>query len=146
MTPSAPGLDDFGARKFGIPSLHMPLANASSASLRAALAWFGVRVVATPFLYDSFIRYSVPVYPGVIHDSRSPDIPPARNVRFQVAGDGAARGAGLGRGPGKACPICGRGGTLKRIVSRDPGKTVAVSVSVSHSACTARVRCGELSG
>jgi len=81
-----------------------------------------------------------------VTESRSPDIPPARNVRFQVAGDGAARGAGLGRGPGKACPICGRGGTLKRIVSRDPGKTVAVSVSVSHSACTARVRCGELSG
>src|ERR1035437_1915980 len=79
-------------------------------------------------------------------DSRPPDIPPALNVRFQVAGDGAARGAGLGLGPGKASPIVGRGWMAKRIVRRDPGKTVAVSVSVAQSACTARVRCGELSG
>jgi hypothetical protein len=41
----------------------MPLANASSASLRSALAWFGVRMLAAPFLHDSFIHYFTPVYP-----------------------------------------------------------------------------------
>ena len=44
----------------------MPLSNASSASLRSALAWLGVRMVATPFLYDSFIHHSMPVYPGAL--------------------------------------------------------------------------------
>ena len=29
----------------------------------AAFAWLGVRMVATPFLYDSFIHYFPPVYP-----------------------------------------------------------------------------------
>ena len=40
LTPSAPGLRDFGAHYFGIPRLRMPLPNASSAWLPAALAWF----------------------------------------------------------------------------------------------------------
>src|ERR1035438_3935782 len=40
LTPSAPGLRDFGAHYFGIPRLLMPLPNASSAWLPAALAWF----------------------------------------------------------------------------------------------------------
>jgi len=35
-------------------------------SLTTALAWLGVRMVATPFLYDSFIHYSTPVYPDAI--------------------------------------------------------------------------------
>lgn len=51
LTPSAPGLANFGAHDFGIPSLHMPLSNASSAPLRVALAWLGVRMD----------RYSFPV-------------------------------------------------------------------------------------
>jgi len=35
-------------------------------SLATALAWLGVRMVATPFLCDSFIHYSTPVYPDAI--------------------------------------------------------------------------------
>ena len=42
--------------------------------------------------------------------------------------------------------MCGDGWMAKRIVRRDPGKPIAVSLSVSHRACTASVRCGELSG
>src|SRR5664279_4995148 len=30
-------------------------------------AWFGVKMVATPFLYGSFIHYSTPVYPDANH-------------------------------------------------------------------------------
>ena len=41
-----------------------------------------------------------------------------------MAEDGAGRGAGLGRSVGKASPIGGRGRRVKRIVRRDPGKTV----------------------
>jgi len=35
-------------------------------SIAAALACLGARWIATPFLYDSFIRYFMPVYPGAI--------------------------------------------------------------------------------
>src|SRR5260370_16816538 len=38
-------------------------------SLPAALAWRGVRMVATPFLCDSCIHYSTPVYRSEEHTS-----------------------------------------------------------------------------
>ena len=38
----------------------------------AALAWLGVRMVATPFLYDSFIHYFTPVYPDAIQAEACP--------------------------------------------------------------------------
>ena len=52
-------------------------------------------------------------------------MPPTRNARFQAGrGElGVSWGrVGCGRGPGKAWPICGRGRTAKRMVSREPGK------------------------
>ena len=54
---------DFGAHNFGIPSLHMPLSNASSAASRLPSHGSGSGWFATPFLHDSFIHYSTPVYP-----------------------------------------------------------------------------------
>src|SRR5665811_399066 len=50
-SPDTVGASDFGyfgAHYFGIPSLHVPLPNASSASLRSALTWFGVRMDSLP--------------------------------------------------------------------------------------------------
>src|SRR6266852_7376029 len=49
-----------------IPSLHIPLSNASSATLPLPSHGSGPEWLATPSLYDSFIRYSMPVYPGAI--------------------------------------------------------------------------------
>ena len=66
VTPSAPGLHDFGAHNFGIPCLHIPLPNASRASLRPPSHGSGPGWFATPFLYDSFIHSSTPVYPDAI--------------------------------------------------------------------------------
>ena len=65
-TVGASGFGFFGAHYFGIPSLHMPLPNASARSLPppshgSRSGWF-----ATPFLYDSFIHYFTPVYPDAI--------------------------------------------------------------------------------
>jgi hypothetical protein len=40
-----------------------PIKGSTVSALRSALAWFGVRMVATPFLHDSFIHYFTPVYP-----------------------------------------------------------------------------------
>ena len=57
---------------------YAPDTNASSAPLRCALTCSGVRMVATPFLHDSFIHYFTPVYPDAIqatgppHFGRSP--------------------------------------------------------------------------
>src|SRR5207245_4791977 len=45
--PDTVGASDFGyfgAHIFGIPSLHVPLPNASSSRLPTALTWFGVRM------------------------------------------------------------------------------------------------------
>ena len=58
----------FGSHNFGIPSLHAPLPNASSAPFVFATPSHGSRSgwFATPFLYDSFIHYSTPVYPDAI--------------------------------------------------------------------------------
>jgi hypothetical protein len=66
FTPSAPGLHDFGAHNFGIPCLHIPLPNASRASLRPPSHGSGPGWFATPFLYDSSIHSSTPVYPDAI--------------------------------------------------------------------------------
>src|SRR5260370_41915163 len=41
--------------------------NASIATLRSATHDSGTGWFATPFLYDSFIHYSTPVYPGARH-------------------------------------------------------------------------------
>lgn len=62
VTPWAYPLVDLQFRS-SIPSLHIPLSNASSAVSRppphdSRPGWF-----ATPFLYDSFIHDSTPVYP-----------------------------------------------------------------------------------
>src|SRR5450759_3572039 len=51
----------------------------------AALAWLGVRMVATPFLYDSFFHYFTPVYPDAIQAEACPTIAGKR-----VAGVGHA--------------------------------------------------------
>src|SRR6516225_1523191 len=63
-----------------IPSLCIPLSNASSAASRLPSHGSGPGWFATPFLYDSFIHCSTPVYPDAIlptGDSRSPS---ARSV------------------------------------------------------------------
>ena len=67
-----PEFGDFGAHNFGIPSLHVPLPNASSAPFVFAVPSHGSRSgwFATPFLYDSFIHYSTPVYPDAIQANR----------------------------------------------------------------------------
>ncbi len=67
-TVGFPEFGDFGAHNFGIPSLHVPLPNASSAPFVFAVPSHGSRSgrFATPFLYDSFIHYSTPVYPDAI--------------------------------------------------------------------------------
>ena len=63
---------DFGAHNFGIPSLHMPLSNASCATLPPPSHDSGSGWFATPFLYDSFIHYFTPVYPDDFQDESCP--------------------------------------------------------------------------
>src|SRR6516165_5700677 len=72
MTPWASRFVRF---RSSIPSLQMPLSNASSAVLRPPSHGSGPRWFVTPSLYDSFIRYSKPVYPGAIHSA----VPSARS-------------------------------------------------------------------
>src|SRR6266542_3509676 len=66
-----------------IPSLQIPLSNASSAALRLPSHGSGPGWFATPSLYDSCIRYSMPVYPGAIRTSRSPSPAFARHPRHR---------------------------------------------------------------
>src|SRR6266699_3260951 len=47
------------------------LSNASSATLPPPSHGSGPEWLATPSLYDSFIRYSMPVYPGAIQPKRA---------------------------------------------------------------------------
>ncbi|SPE24116.1 hypothetical protein SBA3_1060006 [Candidatus Sulfopaludibacter sp. SbA3] len=54
----------------GIPSLHVPLPNASSAALRLPSHASGSGWFATPFLPDSFIHCFTPVYPDAIRAER----------------------------------------------------------------------------
>ena len=63
LTPSAPCIAVFGAQ---FPSPHMPLSNASSAASRLPSHGSGSGWFATPFLCDSCIPYSTPVYPDAI--------------------------------------------------------------------------------
>ena len=62
-----------------IPSLHRPLSNASSAASRPPSHGSGPEWFATPSLYDSFIRYFMPVYPGAIQ--AKPPAPPRTHAR-----------------------------------------------------------------
>src|ERR1019366_5316181 len=48
----------------------MPLSHASSAASRPPSQGWGPGWLAMPSLYDSFIRYSLPVYPGAIQGCR----------------------------------------------------------------------------
>ena len=63
LTPSAPRNARF---RSSIPSLQIPLSNASSAASRLPSHGSGPGWLALPSLYDSLIRYSMPVYPGAI--------------------------------------------------------------------------------
>src|ERR1700675_197270 len=56
----------------GIPSLHVPLPNASSAALQPPSHGSRSGRFATPFLYDSFIHYFTPVYPDAIQVNNLP--------------------------------------------------------------------------
>src|SRR5260370_36241050 len=68
LTPSAPRTARF---RSSIPSLQIPLSNASSATLPPPSHGSGPEWLATPSLYDSFIRYFMPVYPGAIQPKRA---------------------------------------------------------------------------
>jgi hypothetical protein len=79
-TPSASRISDFGAQ---FPSLHIPLSNASSAASRLPSHGSGPGWFATPFLYDSLIHYSTPVYPDAnIPNLDSPEPCGLRGSRF----------------------------------------------------------------
>jgi hypothetical protein len=56
-----------GSLAFVLPSLHMPLSNASSAASRSCSHGSGSGWFAIPFLYGSCIHYFTPVYPDAIH-------------------------------------------------------------------------------
>src|ERR1700674_1497742 len=71
-TVGASGFGYFGAHNFGIPSLHVPLPNASSAALQPPSHGSRSGRFATPFLYDSFIHYFTPVYPDAIQVTNLP--------------------------------------------------------------------------
>src|SRR5260370_26409206 len=63
--------------------------NASIATLRSATHDSGPGWFATPFLYDSFIHYSTPVYPGARHGL----LKPPRSPRLRRSRPLPARGA-----------------------------------------------------
>ena len=78
-----------------MPCLQIPLTNASSAALRLPSHGSGPGWFATPSPYDSFIRYSKPVYPGAIRSSISrPHIP------LPNASSATSRLPSHGSGPG----------------------------------------------
>src|SRR5215472_13991453 len=83
-----PETRDFGAQ---YPSLQIPLSNASSAALRLLSHGSGPRWFAIPSLYDSLIRYFVPVYPGAVRPCRRdpighPDASVPRRLRLHGSG------------------------------------------------------------
>src|SRR5260370_29423033 len=89
LTPSAPRTARF---RSSIPSLQIPLSNASSATLPPPSHGSGPEWLATPSLYDSFIRYSIPVYPGAIQPKRADPTGWQSNVQSgQVRGAPEAR-------------------------------------------------------
>jgi hypothetical protein len=82
-SPDTVGASDFGyfgAHNFGIPSLHVPLSNASSAASRPPSHGSGSGWFATPFLYDSFIHYFTPVYP----DANQAESPMSLTLHFSL--------------------------------------------------------------
>ena len=79
-----------------IPCLRIPLSNASSAASRPPSQGWGPGWLATPSLYDSFIRDSMPVYPGAIRSVR-PDLLPRTDSRSSSAPPGSALPASLNR-------------------------------------------------
>src|SRR5437867_3900356 len=105
LTPSAPRNAGF---RSSILSLQIPLSNASSAALRPPPHGSGPGWFATPSLYDSLIRYSMPVYLGAIqavrpnlvsrlqrvHRRELPRIRLARDIcaAGRIHGDGDAAG------------------------------------------------------
>jgi hypothetical protein len=70
VLPSAM-LNDVGTPVAIISQLHtlpaLPPVNASMAALRLATHDSGPGRLAMPFLYDSFIHHSTPVYPGALN-------------------------------------------------------------------------------
>src|ERR1035441_4050525 len=91
------GILDYRFRS-SIPSLQIPLSNASSAASRLPTHGSGPGRVAIPSLYDSCIRYSMPVYPGSLPRLATPAVCPTRIVgtmelRFLAAGGSRSRGA-----------------------------------------------------
>src|SRR5215472_2415162 len=66
-----------------MPCLRIPLSNASSAVSRPPSHGSGPGWLATPSLYDSFIRDSTPVYPGAIHSFAMRQPAGADNVEGQ---------------------------------------------------------------
>ena len=86
-TPSAPRNTRF---RSSIPSLQLPLSNASSAASLPPSHGSGPGWLAMPSLYDSFIRYSMPVHPGAIRTRRVH--PHSRPVRSAVNGGWNPRG------------------------------------------------------
>src|SRR5271157_5085279 len=66
-----------------MPSLQIPLSNASGAASRPPPHGSGPGWFATPSLYDSFIRYSMPVYPGASRLTTCP-------TRLEASGSPAA--------------------------------------------------------
>ena len=70
LTPSAP----YCRFRSSIPSPHIPLSNASSAASRPPSHDSGTGWFAIPFLNDSHIHYSTPVYPDAIQ-ARRPTLP-----------------------------------------------------------------------
>jgi hypothetical protein len=84
LTPSAPRNTRF---RSSIPSLQIPLSNASRAALRLPSHGSGPGWFAIPSLYDSFIRYSMPVYPGAIQTwGSAPRLPPHTNLPHYLGG------------------------------------------------------------
>ena len=78
-----------------MPCLQIPLTNASSAALRLPSHGSGPGWFATPSPYDSFIRYSKPVYPGAIRSSL-----PSLYIPLSNASSAASRLPSHGSGPG----------------------------------------------
>src|ERR1035437_8920574 len=83
-------------REAGITVDVDPLSNASSAASRPPSHGWGPGWLATPSLYDSCIRDSLPVYPGAIRSVR-PDLLPLTDSRSSSAPPGSALPSSLNR-------------------------------------------------
>src|ERR1017187_4770448 len=87
-----------------IPSLQIPLSNASSAASRLPSHGSGPGRLAIPSLYDSCIRSSTPVYPDAIQTRGS-----APRILAELPIPGKVCGIALKRAPREARrPVLGR--------------------------------------